>query len=115
MASTQIGQWSPTGQVIVHDLETDGGIVLKAAITSIPQVAAVFAIPFVGWIASGFAGYICNKISKILIDGLDRLVYATFVSIRIGKQVSDYVKAQDSGNQSSIDQAADDLIHAGKT
>lgn len=112
---TTVGQWGPTGQAIVHDLETDGGVVLKAAISAIPQVAAVFAIPVLGWVASWFAGLICDKISFVLFNGLDRLVYAGFVAVRIGKQVSDYVQAQQYGNESAADAAADKLINVGDT
>ncbi len=114
--STTIGQWSTTGQGIVDSLEVDGGIALKASLLAlVPQMATVIAVPVVGGIFSDFIGFICNKISTILVQNIDRLVYAEYVAVAVGKQVSDYVQASQSGNESATDQAADNLIHVGTT
>lgn len=104
----QIGQWPAAGQTFVNDLEDDGAKVL--------QMLVVAQVSWLGqWWIAWLVGLVCAAVSKSLIQGLDRLVYAGFVAIRIGKQVSDYVQASQSGDESAIDQDADHLIHLGDT
>jgi hypothetical protein len=104
----EIGQWGPVGTALVDNLETDGGIALKAAV--------IAEVPALGTpIISFFVGIVCDKIAKVLVQNIDRLVFAGFVAVRVNKQVSDYMAAQASGNQSAIDAAADKEIHIGDT
>lgn len=111
MTTIQIGQWSPTGQKNVDELESDGAIVIKAELITL---WAPFGGIWLGWLTGIFS----SAFSKILIGSFDRLIYAGWVSVRIGKQASVYFKDQMTGNttpaeQSQTDQDADNLIHVG--
>lgn len=116
MASQQsapitIGQWSPFGQKIVTQLEADGGKALQA------DCVALFA-PF-GWpVISIFVGAVCSAVAHFMISKIDNIIFAGYVAKTLGKQVSDYIKAQATGNTtpgqiSTTDKAIDTLVGLG--
>lgn len=97
---------SQTTQDIVSNLKNDGASALEAVLnvqlpwTKLPVVSVL-------------VNMIVQKLVDIFIDEINKEAFALYVSIKTRKQVSDYLGAQQSGNQSAIDQAGDALIHLG--
>lgn len=102
-----IGQWEGSEAKFFDLLAKDGARVMQNYLAAqIPWTNA----PIIRVIT----GFICSEISKFLAKNLDKLAYAGFVSVRVGSQMSDYIKAQDTEDKEIIDQTGSDFIHLGK-
>jgi hypothetical protein len=90
-------------------LVTDGAILLQYYIDTIPVVGAFLALPII----NNITGMVINAAVGYIIKELDLAGYAIYVAFKTQKQVSDYIAAKASGNQSTIDNAGDAAIHLG--
>ena len=68
-----------------------------------------------GWFMSPITGFFAGLAAQFIISELDKMAFAVYVAAAVGGQVSDFIKAEESGDTTAIDNAADGLIHLGKT
>lgn len=105
--SVSIGQEDSAIQSAEAVLNTDGALALETIInvdlpwTKLPVISTIVNL-------------VVEKLVSIFITEIDREAFASYVAIKTGKEVSDYIQAQTSGETSAIDQSGDALIHLGK-
>ena len=87
-------------------LESEGAKVLTDAINA---DMAWTRLPVI----STLVNMIVEKIVDIFIGQIDKLAFAVFTAAKTGREVSDYINAQASGDENSIDNSGDALIHLG--
>lgn len=99
---------SPIVKNVEQALVTEGEkIVIAWLIAQLPWLGSAFLSPFVSFIA--------GLVVKFVVKELDHVAFAGYVAVKTGRQVTDFIKAVDLGDQQAIDQAAHDLIRIGKT
>lgn len=106
MEQITIGQDGPIMSTLESALESDGATVITTYLgTALPWTK----LP----ILNNLTSMIISKFVTFIITFLDREIFAAYVALQTGKQVSDYIAAVSTGNQSAIDNAGDNLIHVG--
>ncbi len=98
-----IGQESTAVTAVKSVLATDGEMCITNDLAALMPWTALPVIDF-------FVHIIIDYVVNLFITQIDNVAFAGYVATKTGKQVSDYILAQDSGNQQSVDQSADGLI-----
>ncbi len=106
MSEIQVGAENPIISDLLKNLVTDGSSVLQAELAVALPWSALPVINF-------FVGLICTWVCNFIITNLDQAGFAIYVSIKTGRQVSEYFKAKQTGVQGDIDKTGDSLIHLG--
>lgn len=99
-----IGQDNPIISSIEQGLITAG---VSVAEVSLAAAAPWTQLPIIGWLVDEGIKFGITEV----VNEVDLIAYTIYVSIEDSIRVSNYVQAQNSGNEAAIDAAADALIN----
>lgn len=104
-----IGHWPKWFSDAEKVLADDAVKIIEKLVYAIPGIGPFLALPIISFLSD----MAISAVIQVLVKDFDRLVFATWVAIRTGRKIEDYIDAKKDGDVDAIDQAGDAVIHLG--